>query len=78
MSELNEDDVRFNINDDDAPHWPLMIPFIESFIDFDPVHSPSQLTHTFYEQAFRPFLNGLDAIIALAAADPSSGVGETS
>lgn len=75
---LDEGDVRFDIDDESAPHWPLIIPFIESFIDFDPVHSPSQLTFAFYEQAFRPFLSGLDAIIASAAADSMSGIGETS
>lgn len=75
--ELNESDVSFGIDEENAPHWPLVIPFSDRFVDFDPVHSPSQLTHAFYEQAFRPFLNGLDAIITSAAADPTSGVGET-
>jgi hypothetical protein len=64
------DEINFDIDDQNAPHWPLMIPFNQSFVDFDPVRSPSQLTQAFYEHTFRPFLDGIDAIIFLAAADP--------
>jgi hypothetical protein len=64
----NFDAVSFNIDDRDAPHWPLVIPFSQNFVDFDPVRKPGQLLAEFYEQAFRPFLNGIDSIIA------SSGV----
>lgn len=65
----NPDVVNFSIDDRDAPHWPLIIPFTQSFIEFDPVQTPSQLLAEFYEQVYRPFLNGIDSIIA------SSGVG---
>ncbi len=64
----NPDAISFDIDDEDAPHWPLIVPFSQSFIDFDPVQAPSQLNAAFYEQAYRPFLNGIDSIIA------SSGV----
>ncbi|XQA77851.1 ParA family protein [Xanthomonas sacchari] len=62
---VNDGDlVRFVRDDNSAPHWPLTIPFNQSFIDFDPLRTPGQLTAPFYEQAFRPFLNAIDAIIA--------------
>lgn len=71
----NYDAVSFNIDADDAPHWPLIIPFNPSFIDFDPVRAPSQLNAPFYEQAYRPFLDGIDSIIASSgvALDESGG-----
>jgi hypothetical protein len=59
----SEKDVIFSIDDPNAPHWPLVIPFNQNFVDFDPVKLPSQLTQAFYEQTFRPFLNGLDELI---------------
>jgi cellulose biosynthesis protein BcsQ len=68
MEQDNLDAVSFDIDDKDAPHWPLIIPFNQNFVDFDPVRAPSQLNAPFYEQAYRPFLNGIDSIIA------SSGV----
>jgi hypothetical protein len=74
---LKEEDVNFDIDDSNAPHWPLIIPFSQSFVDFDPVPSPTQLTQAFYEQTFRPFLNGLDAIVASAAAGPSTNSGDS-
>lgn len=55
--------LRFVKDDKAAPHWPLTIAFSQAFVDFDPVREPTQLTQAFYEQAFRPFLDGLDAII---------------
>jgi hypothetical protein len=64
------DAISFDIDDEDAPHWPLIVPFSQSFVDFDPVQAPSQLNAAFYEQAYRPFLNGIDSIIA------SSGVAQ--
>ena len=67
------DAISFGIDDTNAPHWPLMIPFTQNLIDFDPVRAPSQLNTAFYEQAYRPFLNGIDLIIASsgAASEPS-------
>jgi hypothetical protein len=59
--ELTE--MNFNIDDAAAPHTPLIIPFNPSFAAFDPLRDPSQLTSAFYEQTFRPFLLGLDALI---------------
>lgn len=61
LAELEE--VSFDIDDQDAPHSPFLIPFNQSFVDFDPVHDPSHLTQVFYEQTFRPFLDGLDSIL---------------
>jgi hypothetical protein len=59
----NEEPLRFSRDDEAAPHWPLIIAFNQSFVDFDPARVPGQLTHSFYEQTFRSFLNGLDDII---------------
>jgi hypothetical protein len=62
------DIINFDIDDQDSPHFPLVIPFTQNLVDFDPVQAPGQLTAAFYEQAYRPFLDGIDSIIA------SSGV----
>ncbi len=71
----NPDAISFDIDDEDAPHWPLIIPFNQNFVDFDPVQAPNQLNAAFYEQAYRPFLNGIDSIIASSgmAIDESEG-----
>ncbi len=58
------DDVSFGIDEANAPHHPLIIPFSQSFVNFDPTRNPNQLTAEFYEQAYRPFLNGIDAILS--------------
>jgi hypothetical protein len=60
----NPDAISFGIDDENAPHWPLIIPFTQNLVDFDPVRAPSQLSAAFYEQAYRPFLDGIDSIIA--------------
>lgn len=66
------DAVSFGIDDASAPHWPLMIPFTQNLIDFDPIRTPSQLNAPFYEQAYRPFLDGIDSIIASTSSNGSS------
>jgi hypothetical protein len=66
----NVDAISFNIDDENGPHWPLIIPFTQNLIDFDPVRAPSHLSTVFYEQAYRPFLNGLDSIIASTGSAP--------
>lgn len=61
--QADPDAVSFDIDDEEAPHWPLVIPFDPSFVDFDPVRAPTQLEAPFYERAFRPFLDSIDSII---------------
>lgn len=51
--------LRFARDDSAAPHWPLIVPFSQNFIDFDPSRLPDQLTESFYDQAYRNFLDGL-------------------
>jgi cellulose biosynthesis protein BcsQ len=58
--------ITFDIDDESAPHWPLVIPFGQIFSDFDPLRVPDHLTAKFYEQTFRPFLDGLDELISTA------------
>jgi hypothetical protein len=67
-----EDAIAFDIDDPVAPHSPLLIPFSQSFLDFDSARNPNQLTQAFYEQTFRPFLSGIDA--AITAPDPDRPV----
>ncbi len=74
--EPEDDDVNFDIDDISAPHWPLTIPFSQNFVDFNPLSNPMQLVQPFYEQTFRPFLDGLDAIIASTAVDIETGGSE--
>lgn len=54
------DSLRFVQNDKSAPHWPLVVPFSQNFVDFDPGRIPNQLIQSFYEQTFRPFLNEVE------------------
>jgi hypothetical protein len=76
LRQANPDAVTFGIDDEDGPHWPLIIPFTQHFIDFDPVQVPNQLNSVFYEQAYRSFLDGIDSIISsgsiLAPQEPES------
>jgi len=64
IEDSSSDGVSFDIDDEEAPHWPLVIPFAHNFTDFDPVQAPNQVSAAFYEQAYRPFLNGIDSLIA--------------
>lgn len=63
VTEMTDEPLRFTREDRTAPHWPLTIAFNQSFLDFDPGRNPGQLSQSFYEQTFRPFLNALDGII---------------
>jgi cellulose biosynthesis protein BcsQ len=69
----NSEGLRFPKGDDSAPHWPLTVAFSQSFLDFDPTRKPGQLTSAFYEEAFRPFLNELDKLIAAHSMDGQAG-----
>ncbi len=62
-TQIDPDAVSFGIDDEEAPHWPLVIPFDPTFVDFDPIRTPGQLEAPFYERAFRPFLSSIDSII---------------
>jgi cellulose biosynthesis protein BcsQ len=53
----------FGIDDPSAPHWPLVIPFNQAFVSLDTSKRANQLTQPFYEQTFRQFMDGIDAII---------------
>lgn len=61
--QANPDAITFDIDDENAPHWPLVIPFSSNFVDFDPIRAPNQLSVAFYEQAYRSFLDNIDLII---------------
>ncbi|OYX15548.1 MAG: hypothetical protein B7Z15_00020 [Rhizobiales bacterium 32-66-8] len=63
--------LRFARDDESAPHWPLIIPFSQNFIDFDPSRIPGQLTQSFYEQTYRAFLSGLET--AMSSSKTTSG-----
>ncbi|MDD2878069.1 MAG: hypothetical protein PHT60_13275 [Acidiphilium sp.] len=58
------DSLRFARDDESAPHWPLIVPFNQSFVDFDPARVPGQLIQSFYEQTYRPFLSELETEIS--------------
>ncbi|MDP9908252.1 cellulose biosynthesis protein BcsQ [Variovorax boronicumulans] len=64
--------LRFTRDDKSAPHWPLVIPFNQAFVEFDPARVPGQLTAPFYEQSFRPLLDAVDDILASASAETES------
>ncbi|WP_210248430.1 AAA family ATPase [Methylobacterium sp. WL103] len=60
VGEQTPDSLRFVQDDKSAPHWPLIIPFSQSFVDFDPGRIPGQLVQSFYEQTFRSFLTEIE------------------
>lgn len=64
--------LRYARDEITAPHHPLIIPFSQAFVDFDPTQSPNQLTNAFYEQTFRAFLNEIDKILAPTPAGTQS------
>jgi len=66
-TDITDSDIIFDVGDRSAPHWPLIIPFSRDFVDFDPVKEPNQLSHIFYEQIFRDFINGIEGIISTSA-----------
>lgn len=64
------DAFRYLRDDSTAPHFPLTIAFSQLLLDFDPVRTPSQLTASYYDQAFRPFIDCLDSLIESSSAHP--------
>jgi CobQ/CobB/MinD/ParA nucleotide binding domain len=64
--------LRFARDDESAPHWPLIVPFSQNFVDFDPGQLPGQLTQSFYEQTYRTFLSGLETALAVLPNDAGS------
>jgi hypothetical protein len=50
---------NFDIDDPEAPHFPLPIALNPVFSDFDPTRRPSDLTRPFYEATFRPLFENI-------------------
>lgn len=69
---FEDNGLRFTQQDSLAPHTPLIIPFNQAFVDFDPTRQPAQLTTVFYEQNFRPFLDSIDRILEAAIAEKTN------
>jgi hypothetical protein len=65
---------NFLADDSEAPHAPLTIPFDPRFVDFDPLRNRDHLAKAFYEQTFRPFLDGLDLAMNDLTQDPERTV----
>ncbi len=57
------DIFNFSPDDPDAPHQPLVIPFNQGFVNWEPVESPSDLTAPFYDNTFRPFIDAVGALV---------------
>lgn len=74
QDEVAEGLLNFLADDPDAPHTPLTIPFDPRFADFDPLRNRDHLAKAFYEQTFRPFLNGLDLAMKDLTQDPEQKV----
>lgn len=53
----------FDVNDQDGPHFPLLIPFDPRFSDWEPTRRPGSLTDAFYNATFGPFIAKLDELI---------------
>ncbi len=74
--QADPDAISFGIDDKDAPHYPLVIPFDSNFIDFDPVRAPTQLDLPYYEQPYRRFLDSIDSIISTRYVNPDRSENE--
>jgi cellulose biosynthesis protein BcsQ len=57
----------FDVNDPDAPHFPWSIPFDQRFVDWDPLNKPTELTRSFYEATFRPFIDNVEKLLPATA-----------
>lgn len=68
--DVEEGQWNFLADDPEAPHAPLTIPFDPRFVDFDPLRNRDHLAKAFYEQTFRPFLDGLDLALNGLTQDP--------
>jgi len=68
--DVAEGQWNFLADDPEAPHTPLTIPFDPRFVDFDPLRNRDHLAKAFYEQTFRPFLDGLDLAMNDLTQDP--------
>jgi hypothetical protein len=79
-SEKTDDLEIFNFapDDPDAPHFPLMIPFNQGFNNWDPAQNPNDLTASFYESTFRPFLDGVDDLVASRTTQDRDGANGSS
>jgi hypothetical protein len=54
---------NFDVNDPQAPHHPIPIPFDTRFVDWDPVQRPTELTQNFYQSTFGTFNAAFDKLI---------------
>jgi hypothetical protein len=60
--ELTSDAFVFDLNDEDAPHFPLEIIGDETYARFDPRTESYPLSAQAYEPIFGTFLSGVRAI----------------
>ena len=57
------DAFNFEPRDQSAPHFPIVIPFDARFVAWDPTRSPRDLSKSFYETTFGPFLQFADDLL---------------
>lgn len=64
-AQIGIEGFNFAPNDPEAPHYPVPIAFNPLFADWDPARRPTDLSQSFYEATFRPFLAALEAQLDL-------------
>lgn len=57
------DGFNFDVDDPQAPHHPIPIPFDTRFVDWDPIQRPTELTLNFYQSTFGAFNAAFDKLI---------------
>ncbi|WP_437913797.1 hypothetical protein WME73_46430 [Sorangium sp. So ce302] len=57
------DGFNFDVNDPQAPHYPIAIPFDARFVHWDPAKKPTELTRSYYEATFGAFLTAVDRLL---------------
>ena len=57
------DGFNFDVDDPQAPHNPIPVPFDARFIDWDPVKRPSDLPRNYYEATFGSFNAAVEALL---------------
>lgn len=73
-AESETGDEFYHVADDlEAPHSPLIVPFSQGFVDFDPIRASGTLVADFYEQTFRQFLIGLERALLISFPDSFRG-----
>ena len=58
-----DDGFSYDVNDPDAPHFPIAVPLDTAFSDWDPVKEPSRLLESYYSRTFGDLLQYVEDLL---------------